>query len=171
MFEAFLKDKSASRNIIVLCVVLGIVLLLGSFWNFKSYQKKSVNNINLANTYKSNYDWFSNFDFNKAEIISKSILRPCTADMVDKVRENQIVMLKKSGLNVDNIKNSNRLEKNKEVNINYYKTSLEVSGTWEDFSKAMNHFEKEHFVIITGADITEKNNMVHCRLEYNVYFI
>ena len=50
-------------------------------------------------------------------------------------------------------------------------TDVTVQGSWEDFSKAMNRFEKENLVVITRLKCEFRNGNVQAVLAFNTYYV
>ena len=106
------------------------------------------------------------------------VLKPCKQDQIDTVQAEQLAILKDHNLSILSVKNEAPLEKpDKKIPLKYRKSTVSVSGNWNDIVSAINEFEKKNLVVITNANLSlnenknaETQGLMKVTLEYNIYF-
>ena len=173
MFTAFGNDNSSFKKGIFAIVILMIMAFATSFFLFNRYVALANDNERLKATYVTNNQWIQKFDFGEAVRLQKSLLKPCNLLDVEKVQQDQLLLLQNHHLTVLSVKNegiqqNSRLVKGK--TMRFVKTSIVVQGTWADITAALNEFEKKHLVVITNINLSNES-FLSAKIEYNTYYI
>ena len=173
MFEAFGKDKSSFKSVIVSIALLTIMCCVASYFLLNRYKAQVNENAKLSAIYKANNEWMQKFDFGEAIELQKKLLKPCKLSEVEKVQQEQLLLLQKHNLIVLTVKNEDikaDAKKAKGATMKFAKTSVVVQGTWAEIIAALNEFEKKHLVVITGLNLSNEA-LLTAKIDYNTYYI
>ena len=173
MFTAFGNDNSTFKKGIFAIVFLMIMAFTASFFLFNRYVALANDNEKLKATYVTNNQWIQKFDFGEATKLQKSFLKPCKLIDVEKVQQDQLLLLQNHHLTVLSVRNegiqsNSKLMKGKTMRT--VKTSIVVQGTWADITAALNEFEKKHLVVITDINLSNEAFLT-AKIDYNTYYI
>ena len=178
MFEAFMEDNSPFKKRLMLTVLLSVVSIGSTFFLSQMYTTKVNENNHLLAEYSAQSDWFRQFDYKDATKLYNMVLKPCKQNQIDTVQAEQLAILKDHNLSILSVKNEAPLEKpDKKIPLKYRKSTVSVSGSWNDIVSAINEFEKKNLVVITNANLSlnenknaETQGLMKVTLEYNIYF-
>lgn len=173
MFTAFGNDNSSFKKGIFAIVILMIMAFAASFFLFNRYVALANDNEKLKATYTTNNQWIQKFDFGEATRLQKSFLKPCKLMDVEKVQQDQLLLLQNHHLTVLSVKNqsiqlNSKLAKGKTMRS--VKTSVVVQGNWSDLTVALNEFEKKHLVVISDINLSN-DAFLTARIDYDTYYI
>lgn len=173
MFEAFSKDKSSFKSFIFCIVLLTFMCFGASYFILNQYTAQIGENGKLSSTYKANNEWLQKFDFGEAINLQKKLLKPCKLSEVEKVQQEQLLLLQKHNLTVLSVRNEPvklDAKKAKGATMKGVKTSVVVQGTWAEITAALNEFEKKHLVVITNLNLSNEAFLT-AKLDYTTYYI
>ena len=109
----------------------------------------------------------------EAAALEKKMLRPCKYQELKGVVKKQLDILSSSNLKLASVRNTEerQSQSQKGTKMKSMTTDVTVQGSWEDFSKAMNRFEKENLVVITRLKCEFRNGNVQAVLAFNTYYV
>ena len=172
MFEAFSKDKSSFRSIMFLMLLFISFCFVGSMYFYKQYVAQTNENIKLKETYRIHTEWIQKFDYGSAVKLKERLLKPCKATEIERVQQEQLLLLQKHHLTVLSVKNSEVKQDtklSKGTTMKSVKTSIMLEGTWADIIAALNEFEKSNLVVITKLNLFN-DLFIKASIEYAIYY-
>lgn len=173
MFEAFGKDKTSFKSFVTCIVLLTFVCFGASWFLLNRYSAQIAENAKLSSTYKANNEWLQKFDFADAIKLQKKFLQPCKLSEVEKIQQEQLLLLQKHNLTVLSVKNDAikaDAKKVKGTTMRSAKTTVVVQGTWAEITAALNDFEKHYLVVITDLNISNEAFLT-AKIGYTTYYI
>lgn len=172
MFEAFSKDKSSFKSMMFLNSLLILFCFAGSMYFYNQYVVQMNENVKLKETYASHTEWIQKFDYGSAVKLKERMLKPCKISEIERVQQEQLLLLQKHHLTVLSVKNGSTKQDVKPVKgalMKSVKTNIEVEGTWSDIIAALNEFEKSNLVVITKLGLTNEH-LIKANIEYAIYY-
>lgn len=169
MLQALSKDQSKFKNkiyilfsVFIMSIIAGVVL--------NSYRVSIyTENQQLANKYKSEKEWLQQIDYKELQSLSEEILKPVDKSNVDKVQQAQLGILRNHSLNIDSVRNTEL--KNSKVKHKFVKTTVKLTGTWENLITALNEFERKNLVVITDFKLNRTDvGLLEADFTYNIYY-
>lgn len=193
MFNAFMADKSPFKTRLLMTVFLSLISVGASIYLSQLCATKLVENNRQKAEFTTQSEWLKKFDYKDATNLYKLVLKPCKLADIDKVQSEQLALLKEHKLTVLSVKNDALKDKpDKKIPLKYRKTTVSVSGSWNDIMAALSEFEKKNLVIITNSSfalndkaptpaasdsVTQGQSTgqaasgeMKATLEYNIYF-
>ena len=177
MFSAFMKDSSPFKTKFMVLVLISIFSIGVSLFFSQLYATKLSSNNHLRAEYTAQSEWLSKFDSKEATDLYKMVLKPAKRADLDAIQSDQLAILNDHNLTIVSVKNAAPLEKpDKKIPIKYQKSTVKVTGNWNDIMAALSEFELKHLVVITNASfaLDDKSSGVSgqmkATLEYNIYF-
>ena len=85
----------------------------------------------------------------------------------------QLQILEDNYLDVESVRNDafkDNPAKRKAI-VKSVKTSLVAKGDWTNIVNALNAFEKQNLVIITGLDLERVDDQVVMKMDYHTYYL
>ena len=172
MFEAFSKDKSSFKSMMFLMLLLITLCFASSMFFYKQYVAQTNENVKLKETYRIHTEWIQKFDYGSAVKLKEQMLKPCKVSEIEKVQQEQLLLLQKHNLTVLSVKNGlaqQNAKLAKGASMKSVKTSIMVEGTWADIIAALNEFEKSNLVVITKLNLSNEL-FIKANIEYAIYY-
>ena len=172
MFEAFSKDKSSFKSFIFLTLLLVSLCFAGSMYFYNQYVVQVNENIKMKETYSAHTQWLQKFDYGNAVKLKEKMLKPCKVSEIERVQQEQLLLLQKHNLTVLSVKNGVVKPDAKLVKGSTMKsvmTNIEVEGTWLDITAALNEFERSNLVVITRLNLSNEL-FIKAHIEYAIYY-
>lgn len=178
MFNAFMQDQSSFKKKFMLTVLLSVASIGSSVFLSQVYTTKTGENEHLKAEYAAQSSWFQKFDYKDATKLYNMVLKPCKLSELDSIQSEQLSLLKTHNLTILSVKNDAPLDKpDKKIPLKYRKSTVTLTGSWNDLMAALNEFEKNHLVVITNSSFSLDNDkassasgLMKATLEYNIYF-
>ena len=178
MFNAFMQDQSSFKKKLMFLVLLSVVSVGSSAFLSQIYTTKTEENEHLKAEYTAQSHWFQKFDYKDATKLYDMVLKPCKLSDLDSIQSEQLSLLKTHNLTILSVKNDAPLDKpDKKIPLKYRKSTVTLTGSWNDLTSALNEFEKNHLVVITNSSFSLDNDksasasgLMKVTLEYNIYF-
>lgn len=173
MFEAFSNDKSTFKKQLIFRIVIGLAFLFAAVFLNIMYYETASNNMQANEKIRQEAEWIAGFDMKEAAALEKKMLRPCKYQELKGVVKKQLDILSSSNLKLASVRNTEnrQSQSQKGTKMKSMTTDVTVQGSWEDFSKAMNRFEKENLVVITKLKCEFRNGNVQAVLAFNTYYV
>lgn len=170
MFNAFMSDKSSFKNIMILLVLFGMVLLCGAFMMLGKYNDIVITNNKAAAEFKSQANWLHRYDADAVAKINKVVLQPCKESEIDRVQKEQLQLLSSKGVVVTSVKKAPLIKSKAKTALKGVKSSLTFRGKWDNIVAALNAFEKQKdLVVITDLVMNAKDD-IEGHLDYVIYY-
>lgn len=178
MFNAFMQDQSPFKKNLMMMVLLSVFSVASSVFLSPIYSTKIAENEHQKAEYTAQSNWFQKFDYKDATKLYNMVLKPCKLSDIDSVQSEQLSLLKTHNLAILSVKNDAPTDKpDKKIPVKYRKSTVVLTGTWNDLMSALHEFEKNHLVVITNSSFSlndEKSSsasgLMKATLEYNIYF-
>lgn len=169
MLQALSKDQSKFKNkIYILFSVFIITIITGITLN--SYRVTIyTENQQLANKYNAEKEWIQQINYKELQSLNEDILKPVNKSDIDKVQQAQLSILRSNNLNIESIRNAEL--KNSKDKHKFVKTTVKLTGTWENLITALNEFERKNLVVITDFKLNQTDvGLLEADFTYNVYY-
>lgn len=173
MFEAFSNDKSTFKKQLVLRIIIGLAFLFAAVFLNIMYFETAAKNMQVNEKIRQESEWIAGFDMKEATSLEKKMLRPCKYQEVSGVVKKQLDILSASNLKLASVRNTEnrQSQSQKGARMKSMITDVTVTGNWDDFTKAMNRFEKENLVVITRLKCEFRNGNVQAVIAFNTYYV
>lgn len=173
MFKVFVNDTDVIKKQALFYICLGFILLVVNCFVVNIALDMARSNGHQATIYHQQSEWLSNFDKQELESLHKSILKPVAIKDVSRVQLEQLQILEDNYLDVESVRNDafkDNPAKRKTI-VKSVKTSLVAKGDWTNIVNALNAFEKQNLVIITGLDMERVDDQVVMKMDYHTYYL
>ena len=164
-----LSDDKKFKTRIFATGLLAVIALAGGVLLSSMFVTKTAENNQLASEYNSQNAWLQKFDYKDATNLYKLILKPCKAEELDNVQKEQLDILKEHKLTIISVRNDSNTNNDKGA-LKARKTSVDITGDWNNITAALNDFEKKHFVVITNSSFSTDKALIKAKLDYNIYY-